>query len=90
LLDVRTLENLGGARGYGNQAFQRRPVVALALLVLIDSRGDLGLPFLQLARFCVVLTLRNSPIASIGYASLNSGMTSIWVISIDTESMIGM
>jgi hypothetical protein len=29
--------------------------------VLFDPRGDLGLPFLQLARFFVVPILRNSP-----------------------------
>jgi hypothetical protein len=61
LLGFRTLEYLSRTRSHGNQAFQRRPVVALALLVLLDPQRDLGLPLLQLARLTVVVVLRNPP-----------------------------
>jgi len=36
LRDFRTLEDVGRARRYGNQAFQRGAVFAFALLVLLD------------------------------------------------------
>jgi hypothetical protein len=44
-LDVRTLEDVRGARGHGKQAFQRRTEAALAFLVLFDPGRDLGLPY---------------------------------------------
>jgi hypothetical protein len=43
---ARTLEQLGSPRSQRNQAFQCCPILALALLVLLDASGDLGLLFL--------------------------------------------
>jgi hypothetical protein len=43
LLGFRTLEQLGGPRSQRNQAFQRCPILAIPLLVLLDADGDLGL-----------------------------------------------
>ena len=54
------LENLGCARGNGNQAFQRRPVISLGFLVRLNAECEFGLPALQLARFFAVVVLRNT------------------------------
>jgi len=59
-------KNLGGPRSPGNQAFRCLPEAALADLVLLDHKHDLGLALLQLARLSVVFVLRNSPAESLG------------------------
>jgi hypothetical protein len=46
LVGFRTLEQLGGPRSQRNQTFQRCPILVVALLVLLDASGDLGLLFL--------------------------------------------
>ena len=56
----RTLEQFVCARSQGNQAFQRRSEITLALLMLLDAELDLRLPLFQLARFFVVFVLRNA------------------------------
>jgi len=61
LLGFRTLKQFGCARSQGNQAFQRRSEITLALLMLLDAELDLRLPLFELARFFVVFVLRNSP-----------------------------
>jgi hypothetical protein len=45
LVGFRTLEQLDGPRSQRNQAFQRCPILAIALLMLLDTDGDLGLLF---------------------------------------------
>jgi hypothetical protein len=42
-LGFRTLEQFGGPGSKRNQTFQRCPILALPLLVLLDASGDLGL-----------------------------------------------
>ena len=61
LLGFRMVEQLSGPRSHGNQGFQCRAVIALAVVVLLNPKSDLGLPLLKFARFFVVLIPRNTP-----------------------------